>query len=95
LPVYKKAYTTQKSTISALLSSQLLNDDSTNVWYINSGATDHFTGSKGSFITYKEIDPFPITLGDESTVLIRGKGTIILATKPELKIQLNNVLYSP
>ena len=94
-PVYKKAYTAQKSTISALLSSQLLDNDSTNVWYINSGATDHFTGSKGSFITYEEIDPFPITLGDESTVLIRGKGTIILAIKPELKIQLNNVLYSP
>jgi hypothetical protein len=94
-PVYKKAYTAQKSTISALLSSQSLDDDSTNVWYIDSGATDHFTGSKGSFITYEEIDPFPITLGDESTVLIRGKGTIILATKPELKIQLNNVLYSP
>jgi len=94
-PVYKKAYTAQKSTISALLSSQSLDDDSTNIWYIDSGATDHFTGSKSSFITYEEMDPFPITLGDESTILIKGKGTIILATKPELKIQLNNVLYSP
>jgi hypothetical protein len=47
---------------------------------------DHFTGSKSSFITYEEINPFPITLRDESTILIRGKGTIILATKPELKI---------
>jgi hypothetical protein len=38
---------------------------------------------------------FLITLSNESTILIKGKGTIILATKPELKIQLNNVLYSP
>jgi hypothetical protein len=66
-----------------------------NIWYIDSGATDHFIGSKSSFITYKDVEPFPITLSDESTILIRGKGTIILATKPELKVQLNNVLYSP
>jgi hypothetical protein len=56
---------------------------------------DHFTGSKSSFLIYEEIDPFPITLGNESTILIEGKGTILLATKPELKIQLTNVLYSP
>jgi hypothetical protein len=55
---------------------------------------DYFTESKGSFITYKEINPFLIILRDKSTVFIRKKGTIILATKPELKIQLNNILYS-
>jgi hypothetical protein len=42
--------------------------------------------SKGFFITYKEINSFPITLKNKSIVLIREKGTIILATKPELKI---------
>jgi len=57
-----------------------------NIWYIDLGAMDYFIGSKSSFITYEEINPFPITLRDESTILIRGKGTIILATKPELKI---------
>jgi len=93
-PVYPKVYTARKTTFSALLSGQSP-DDFTNIWYIDSGATDHFTGSKSSFITYEEINPFPITLGDESTILIKGKGTILLATKPELKIQLSNVLYSP
>jgi hypothetical protein len=47
---------------------------------------DHFTGSKSSFLIYEEINPFPITLGDESMILIEGKGTILLATKLELKI---------
>jgi hypothetical protein len=92
--IHPKAYTTRKTTFSALLSSQSP-DDFANIWYIDSGATDHFTGSKSSFLTYEEINPFPITLGDESTILIEGKGTILLATKPELKIQLTNVLYSP
>jgi hypothetical protein len=98
--VYKKAYTakkstTGKSTFSTLLSSQLHNNDFADIWYIDSGITDHFTGSKSSFITYKNVELFPITLGNESIILIKGKGTIILSTTPELKIQLNNILYSP
>jgi hypothetical protein len=89
--VYKKAYTakkstTGKSTFSTLLSSQLLDNDFTNIWYIDSGATDHFTGSKSSFVTYKDIEPFPITLGNKSIILIKGKGTITLSTTPELKV---------
>jgi hypothetical protein len=47
---------------------------------------DYFTGSKSSFITYKDIELFPITLGNEFTILIKGKETIILSTIPELKI---------
>ena len=47
---------------------------------------NYFTRSKGFFITYKEINFFLITLRNKSIVLIREKETIILATKPELKI---------
>jgi hypothetical protein len=35
---------------------------------------------------YKEIELFPITLSNELSILIKGKGTILLATKLELKI---------
>jgi hypothetical protein len=91
LTVYKKAYTakkltTGKSTFSALLSSQLLNNDFTNIWYIDSGTTDHFTGNKSSFVTYEDVELFPITLGNESIILIKSKGTVILSTIPELKV---------
>jgi hypothetical protein len=43
-------------------------------------------GSKSSFITYKDMELFPIILSNKSIILIKGKGTIILFTKPELKI---------
>ena len=91
LTIYKKAYTakkltTGKSTFSALFSSQLLDDDFMNIWYINSGATDYFTGSKSFFVTYKDMEPFPIILSNESIILIKDKGTIILLTTPELKV---------
>jgi len=47
---------------------------------------DYFTSSKSSFLIYEEINPFPITLSNKLIILIEGKGTILLATKPELKI---------
>jgi hypothetical protein len=56
---------------------------------------NYFTGSKSFFITYKNMKLFPITLSNKFTILIKDKGTIILFTIPELKIQLNNILYSP
>jgi hypothetical protein len=93
VPIYPKVYTARKTIFSTLLSRQLP-DDFTNIWYIDSDTTDHFTGSKSFFITYKEINPFLITLGNELIILIKGKGTILLATKPELKIQFSNIFYS-
>ena len=47
---------------------------------------NYFTGSKSFFITYKDMEPFPITLSNKSIILIKGKGTIILLTIPELKV---------
>jgi hypothetical protein len=64
-------------------------------WYIDSGATDHFTGSKAAFLSYETTHPFPVTLGDESNIMVEGKGSIILATSIGYHIQLNDVLYSP
>ena len=57
-----------------------------NIWYINLGTMDYFTGSKSSFLIYEEINLFLITLSNESLILIKGKGTILLVTKLELKI---------
>jgi hypothetical protein len=57
-----------------------------NIWYINSGIIDYFTGSKSFFIIYKDMELFPIILSNEFTILIKGKGTIILSIISELKI---------
>jgi hypothetical protein len=47
---------------------------------------DYFTNNKSSFLIYKEIKLFLITLSNESLILIKGKEIILLVTKPELKI---------
>ena len=57
-----------------------------NIWYINLGTMDYFTSSKSSFLIYKEINLFLITLSNKSLILIKGKEIILLVTKLELKI---------
>jgi hypothetical protein len=47
---------------------------------------NYFIGSKSFFITYKDIEPFPITLSNKSIILIKGKETIILFTTSKLKV---------
>jgi hypothetical protein len=67
----------------------------TSKWFINSGASDHFTGSNKSFLSFKEISPFPITLGDNSIVYVTGKGTLKLNLDNGQILHLKDVLYSP
>ena len=54
----------------------------TSKWFINSRASDYFTGLNKLFIFFKEIFPFSITLSDDSIVYVIGKGT--------LKLNFNN-----
>jgi hypothetical protein len=57
-----------------------------NIWYINSGIIDYFTGSKSFFITYKDMKLFSIIFSNKSIILIKNKKTIILFTISKLKV---------
>jgi hypothetical protein len=94
---YKKAWTARNAPTSALLSAPALASASIidPIWYLDSGATDHFTGNKASFTSYEDVTPFPISLGDESLILVEGKGSLTIATTTGYNIQLKDVLYSP
>ena len=43
---------------------------------------------------YKITYLFPVLLKDKSTIIVKGKGLIILFTSIRYNIQLNNMLYS-
>jgi len=40
--------------------------ESQNQWYFDSRATDYITRDRQAFSSFRDITPFPITLGDES-----------------------------
>ncbi|KAF4631000.1 hypothetical protein G7Y89_g7137 [Cudoniella acicularis] len=63
-------------------------------WYLDSGATDHITGTRDAFTSFMSITP-PISmrLGDESTVLCTGKGEVELTLDNGKDIVFTDVLY--
>eukprot|EP00794_Sanderia_malayensis_P015002 gene15002-16551_t len=68
-------------------------------WIIDSGATQHMTCERDSLSDYVEFKrPSLVTLGDNSSISVYGKGTYRLVTDVEgdtQNIVLKNVLYLP
>eukprot|EP00171_Calliarthron_tuberculosum_P002750 IDg2750t1 len=46
------------------------------VWHIDSGASHHFTYARSAFVSYKNVTPFPVQMGDKSTALVIGRGDV-------------------
>jgi transposase InsO family protein len=64
-------------------------------WMLDSGASAHFTGNIRDFI---EVSPLEERIGVKtanSEAFIEGKGTIILALNPEIKVRIYPVYYVP
>ena len=70
-------------------------DLSNAVWYLDTGAPSHMTGKKHLFYDLNEIFKGKVLFGDDSTINIEGKGTILLNTQIGSQITLKNVLYTP
>jgi hypothetical protein len=64
------------------------------LWYFDSGASDHITGDRNAFDTFRNITPFSITHGDESKVLVTGKGSVVLNVQGGADISFSDVLFS-
>lgn len=65
-----------------------------NVWYLDSGCSNHMTGDKEAFI---DIDPSfgsKVKLGNGEFVEVEGKGSIRVATKQGCKV-IHDTLYVP
>ena len=68
---------------------------SSNVWYLDNGASNHMTGDKEKFMELNEGITGSVKFGDGSTVKIQGKGTITFKCKNGDKRTLNEVFYIP
>ena len=66
------------------------------VWYIDSGATQHMTSSKKFMSNYKNISPIDIHLADQRIVSAIGMGDILMKSTVNGKLGLlREVLYVP
>lgn len=65
------------------------------VWYLDNGASNHMTGDKTKFSTLDEGITGEVKFGDGSTVNIKGKGSITFKCKNGEERIFANVFYIP
>lgn len=68
---------------------------SSNVWYLDNGASNHMTGFREKFTDLDETITGVVHFGDNSTVKIEGKGTVTMLCKNGEKKYLFDVYYIP
>lgn len=67
-------------------------------WVIESGATSHICHDKGLFAEIENVQPFDISIGDDSNVRGIGRGTVELVLSVDrkpVKCRLSNVVFAP
>ncbi|KAH0707987.1 hypothetical protein KY289_013063 [Solanum tuberosum] len=66
-----------------------------NIWYVDTGCSNHMCGSKFSFSSLDENFHSTVAFGDWSTVEVMGKCDIKIKTKNGFVETITNVLYVP
>ncbi|KAD5507527.1 hypothetical protein E3N88_15230 [Mikania micrantha] len=65
------------------------------VWYLDTGATNHMTGNRRLFSALNTSVGGKVRFGDNSSVEIKGRGSILLECKNGEQRLLTDILYIP
>lgn len=72
-----------------------ITDGSESVWFLDSGCSNHMTGTKSLFKELDESQKSEVRLGDDKTMQVEGKGTVAIKTmQGEVKV-LYDVQFVP
>jgi hypothetical protein len=66
-----------------------------NVWYLDTGASNHMCGYKYMFTELKEIADGHVSFDDASKVHVEGEGNILIKLKDETQSFISSVYYVP
>lgn len=69
-------------------------DPSGGLWYLDNGASNHMTGDLQKFIELDRAVSGKVRFGDNSTIEIQGRGTIVFEGKKGDQWVLSCLLYS-
>jgi len=67
--------------------------ESHDIWYVDSGCSNHMTGNYESFITLDENIKSQITFGDGRKQNIQGKSVIVVKAKDNSTRKIYDVFY--
>ena len=65
------------------------------VWYLDSGCSNHMSGNKEIFSSIDESMKFEVRMGNNNKVRVMGKGYISICTKQGEIKQIQDVYYVP
>ena len=69
--------------------------DKDNIWYLDNGASNHMTRNRDYFTKIDEKITGKVRFGDDSRIDIKGKGSILFASKDGKKKILSDVYFIP
>ena len=80
---------------SLMLMAHSSTEQDQNIWFLDSGASNHMTGKKNFFVELNEKVQGEISFGDNSKVPVRGRGDILIKRKDGDHAFISNVYYVP
>ncbi|KAK3013886.1 hypothetical protein RJ639_009283 [Escallonia herrerae] len=91
----KSNFVKKKEVETLLMAVQAHKEPAADVWYVDTGCSNHMCGSKSSFSCLNEDFHSTISFGDCSTVNVMGKGDVKIRSKNGFVETISNVLYVP
>lgn len=84
----------EEEEITLLMVCQTNEETHRNLWYLDTGCSNHMCGEKSVFSNLDETFRNTVKFGDNSTVSVLGKGTVTFQTKGNSH-SVSNVLFVP
>ena len=85
----------EKEVESLLMAVEDAKDSEAEIWYVDTGCSNHMSGSKSSFSYLNKDFHSTVNFGDCSIIKVMGKGDIKMKTKNGFVETISNVLYVP
>lgn len=85
----------EEEAVSLLMVCYEKEETKKNLWYLDTGCSNHMCGDKSAFSTLDESYQDNVKFGDNSKVSVMGKGDVSIQTKEGITQTISNVLLVP
>ena len=85
----------KEQVVSILMVCHVKEETQQNLWYLDTGCSNHMCGDKEVFSELDETFRNTVKFGDNSTISVLGKGMVTLHAKENSTHNISNVLFVP
>ena len=91
----KLTFAEKEEYVSLLMVCHVEEETQQNMWYLDTGCSNHMCGGKEAFSDFDESFRSSVKFGDNSKISIMGKGKVTFQTKGNFTHTITNVLFVP